>query len=365
MFFGSFSIEELEAITRKYTDVFVRETRSGVLLFTEQGARLLGLYPSISGNNALWVNPELDTVLKLSQPEIGGERLWISPERNFYYENPRDFEGYRIPFEIDPGDYILIDNSECLVFENMFSLLEYDCNKIFDNSCEKRSFRVIVDPYDTGLAYAGVEIIDTIIVDAPEVIMSAWSIGQVYTSGISAPGTVLIPTKATATPISYFDPVEPHRLTVGDHYIRFRIDGKKSSKIGILPRDVSFNNPCKILYITPSPSNSTIWHCVIKCSNDIPHSQEQCVDMAKSDINGPRGAVQVFNTDHGFSKPAATLPCGELGLQFIKGNTLGNKTVSRAAHQLLSYSGTKSDILELARMVLCCDSVPQIYTFDN
>ena len=356
----NFTFEQLKSIVGKYTDVIVKETKSGKLLFSQHGARLLGMYPEGKGDNALWVNEDLEKTLEEHHAMVGGERLWISPERNFYYENPRDFEGYHFPWEIDPGEYKYIKSKTAIIYKNPFSLLEYDQNKLFDNSVKKRGFKLINDPYKTKLPYTGVSITDSITVNDTEIEMCAWSITQVDTCGPELPGTALFPVKPDCKYISYFDHITPDRIDIFEHYAKFKIDGRYSCKLGIRPEDIHFDNPCKALYLTPTHSDQSVWSCVIKRSNDIPQSQDDCVDMAKSDPEGPKGAVQAFNTDHGTIEPVA-LPCGELGLQLTKGIVKDGKTVSKATHELLAYTGSKNELLELAKTALQIDEIPKLF----
>jgi len=362
MFFKSFSYNELRAIAERYTKTVVKENNNGTLVFTEQGARLLGMFPDTEGDNVLWVNENLNEYFLEHQALIGGERLWISPERNFYYENPRDFEGYRIPSEIDPGEYKYIDEPDVVKFESTFSLLEYDMNKLFDSSMGRRTFTVIPDPYNTNLPFAGVSITDEVVINDATIEMCGWSIAQIYTYGPESPGTALFPVKPGCALISYFDQIPPERAETCENYARFKIDGSYSCKVGIRPEDIPFDNICKAVYLSRSPSDSSVWLCVIKKSDDIAKTQDECVDMAKSDPNGPKGAVQAFNTDHGSSKKNLIVyPCGELGLQLTKGISKGDQAISIATHELLGYIGSKDEMLELAQEVLQLGTLPILY----
>ncbi len=362
MLFKSFSYNELRAIAERYTKTVVKENNNGSLVFTAQGARLLGIFPDAKGDNVLWVNENLNECFLQHQALIGGERLWISPERNFYYENPRDFEGYRIPSEIDPGDYEYIDDAAVVKFESTFSLLEYDRNKLFDNSEERRTFTVISDPYTTHLPFAGVSITDEVVINDTTIKMCGWSIAQVYTYGPESPGTALFPVKSGCALISYFDQIPPERAEICENYARFKIDGCFSCKVGIRPEDIPFDNICKAVYLSRMPSDSSVWSCVIKRSDAVAKTQNECVDMAKNNPDGPKGAVQAFNTDHGSSKENLLVyPCGELGLQLSKGIVKEDRTVSNATHELLGYTGSKDEMLELAQQVLQSDSRPSLY----
>ncbi len=361
MFYRTFSFQELKVITERYTNIIVKKNENGVMLFTQQGARLLGMFPDSEGDNVLWVNRDVENFIPKHYALVGGERLWISPERNFYYENPRDFAGYRIPHEIDPGEYECLEGDDSIVFANSFSLLEYDQNKLFDNSLEKRSFSLVPDPYNTDLPYIGVSITDEISVNDSSIEMCAWSLAQVYTGGPESPGTALFPITGNCEPISYFDPIPPDRVDVCNGYVRFKIDGSFSNKLGIRPEDCNLDIPCKALYLSKTPSDNATWFCVIKRSNDVPHSQEECVDTAMSDPAGPKGAVQAFNTDHGSKEELSAFPCGELGLQLSRGIVEDNRTVSKGTHELLGYTGSKDEMLELAQSVLRIEETPKLY----
>ena len=102
------SFDQVKAIAGKYSDVIVKESSTGRMLFTVYGGRLLGVWPKSDGHNPLWIYPDLESTMKTGEWMIGGERLWIAPERHFFYENPRDFEGFHVPAEIDPGEYIVV-----------------------------------------------------------------------------------------------------------------------------------------------------------------------------------------------------------------------------------------------------------------
>ncbi|MGD9202358.1 MAG: hypothetical protein PVI26_12400 [Chitinispirillia bacterium] len=360
MVYKTFSCNELETLTGKYTDVINKELNGSVLLFVKFGARLLGMFPDGEGDNVLWVNQELEKMLQISQAMIGGERLWISPEKSFFYENPRDFEGHRIPSEIDPGDYSCIRNDEEIIYENVFSLLEYDKNELFDNSIEKRQFKIISDPYNTGLPFVGVKITDTIIINDLNIEMSAWSHTQVYTCGPENPGTVLFPVRQNSAFINYFNTIPENKGSIYYEYAVCKIDAQKFYKIAISPDDTVENNPCKIVYLSQTESNKSIWKCVIKRSLDLPKNQNECLDISKHNPKGLKGAIQILNPGYSLSYELMH-PYGELEFHFPRGIPVGDQTISKADHELLSYLGSKKDILELARTALKINYLPVIY----
>lgn len=348
------ALDELSDITRKHTTATVVDSGAGKLLFSEYGARLLGMFPDRTLPNVLWTHEELDAHMAKGSWLVGGERLWLSPERNYYYENPRDFEVHRVPAGLDPGNYHTTGE---LTFENEFSVLDSLRNETYDNCSARRQFVTIDDPYASGLDFTGVRIDDTMKVAAPGLEIAAWSLAMVFNRGPGKPGTALFPVTGAATILGYFWPIPPDRADVRDGYARFKIDGDAEYKLGLLPTDMDFDNPCKAVYVSPYPDGDR-WFCILKRSNDMPGTVEECVDQPKAELGGARGATQAFNcgpdTGEGWD-------FGEIELQLLKGITQGDATVSHAVHELIAYAGSKDEILELARNALGSTSPPVLF----
>lgn len=354
--YKTFTLEELKDIAEKHTQVTIRESTTGVLLFINRGARLLGMFPKKNGHNVLWVYSGIRVSLEQRQWMIGGERLWVSPERSFYYENARDFEGFHVPAGMDPGDYRQTGD---LVFENDFSLIDCAGNMIYDNSLMKRHFSLIEDPYTTGLAFAGVQVNELVSVTATEQPLCGWSLAQVYTCGPEKAGTSLFPIKAEGTILPYFRPIPADRADVQDGYARFRMDASDIYKFSIKPEDTVFDNPTKAVYVSPTPQDTSAWTCTIKRTNDMPRSQKECVDQAKGDPDGPKGAIQSYNNGPGFADEE--LPFCEIELQLAKGIVEDGRTVSTATHELLAYAGTREEMLAIAGKALQISGEPVVY----
>jgi hypothetical protein len=351
----SFLCKDLATITQKHSPTTLIETKRGALLFTEYGARLLGLFPRRNNPNVLWNPVNIDEVLTNHLWCIGGERLWLSPERTFYYDNPRDFEGWFIPSEMDPGNYVTLSE---LNYQSIFTAFDCSMNETYENCKAQRTFTIAKDPYDTTLDHVGVCIADSMKLTISPIDMCAWSLAMVYTAGQNAPGTAFFPVKPDATPLSYIKPVPSDRIDVFDGYCRYKIDASEIYKIALRPEDMCLENQTKAVYISPYP-NSSDWFCIIKRSNDMPHSQSDCVDPAKCNPLGPRGATQSFNS--GPTPLGEHLLFGEIELQFSKGIEKNGSTISSALHEIHAYAGTKKEILDLARIALHISVTPQIY----
>jgi len=90
----------------------------GTLLISPWGGRVLGLFVPGCEKNLLWVNPDLDDPLKAEKllasplwPNLGGDRIWLAPERDFFYPGFPDLQRYEPPTQIDPGQYS-VDRTE-------------------------------------------------------------------------------------------------------------------------------------------------------------------------------------------------------------------------------------------------------------
>jgi hypothetical protein len=357
MSYRSYTLQELKSSLGKRTKVFIKESGKGKLLFTSHGARLLGMFPNPKLPNVLWVHKNLDALLKKGNWMIGGDRLWLAPERNFYYENPRDFIGFHIPAGIDPGTYATKDG---LHFQNTFSLIDYTHNILADNMVMKRSFEIIKDPYKTNLAYAGVRCKESVRVPFTDIKLALWSITQTYTCGKSKPGTGLFPIKNKGEILSYFDRIPSTFAQVKDGYIRFKLESTRIYKLAIAPEDVVFGNPCKDIYVSPYPKGNQ-WFAVVKRSNDLPKSQSECVDVARANPEGPKGAIQSYNNGPGFGEEKDAPPFAEIELQLTKAKKNGKHLEASATHELLTYAGSKQQILELAGELLQIRELPVVY----
>lgn len=354
--YTTFPFDELKSLASEVSDVISRQTPHGRYLFTRYGGRLLGLFPGDDDFNVLWVYANLKRSVQEGQWLSGGERLWIAPERAFYYENPRDFEGYHVPTGIDPGEYI---KSGELTFTNTFSLLNYNKNDTYDDCLSQRSFTILDDPYQTGLSYAGVSIHEKITLSEPHIEMGGWSITQIYTCGQNRPGTVLFAAEANAVPLAYLGTITKQRLAVSAGYVSLLIDGADMYTVALRPEDSPKSNPCKLLYISPCPYSGQ-WFCVMKRSQDIAASQNGCVDISVENPEGLRGAIQAYNTGPEYLEDEY-LPFGEISIQLDKGVTIDGQTISEGSHELLGYIGTKEEILELARTALGLKKPPTLY----
>lgn len=72
---------------------------TGSVQVVRQGGRVGELRPGPGLPNVLWRG---DTAAV-----DGGDRVWLAPEREHFYDDPNDLDTWRCPEEIDPGDWAL------------------------------------------------------------------------------------------------------------------------------------------------------------------------------------------------------------------------------------------------------------------
>lgn len=354
MSYKNYSIKEITDSVQDHTGTIIKETTTGALVFTEFGARLIGLFPSRDEPNTLWVATDIQNRIKNHSWITGGERLWIAPQRDFFFEKPLTFDGFVVSEEIDPGKF---RHQGVLSYQNIFSLTDYRRNQIYNKSIAKRAFSIINDPYGSDLPFAGVKISEHLTIPASFIDICPWSITQVTTCGPSQPGTALFPTKKGSSLMKYFGTTEADCSTVDKGYARFKIDSQKACKQAVRPEDIVWENPAKVVYLSKYPESST-WFCLVKRSDDLPRNQSECVDVTPEDPEGEKGATQVYNNTY---DPADYQPYGEIELQLKKGVTLNGLTKSDANHELLGYTGTRDELLKLAQQILQIDELPVIY----
>lgn len=99
--------------------VFPSGNKGAVMIMPAYG-RVIGLWSDRGRENHFWVNPaflESKGAKNPSWANPGGDRLWLSPEREFFIRDlTRPWETYSVPPCLDPGKYFYrIDNKDiCL-----------------------------------------------------------------------------------------------------------------------------------------------------------------------------------------------------------------------------------------------------------
>ena len=317
-------------------------------IVSEYGGRLLGLFPKNENFSLLWINPEIKNVIKSRQRDLGGDRYWISPEREFFYEKPQTWEGWFCPHGLDPAYYeILAESSKSCTLSSPITV-ESQIKKEIYNGEITRQMSIIKEPISTGLSYCGVEFVDDCIFFQPRLRINGWSLACLISGGSSNPGTALIPTKSNPKPLSYFRTIPQDRLRVGDNYVAFKIDVDDIYKIAIRPEDIDFSRKAKIGYVLKIPESEE-YGFLVKLSEDIPKSQEECFDVSRDNPEEEIGVIQSYNSE---SLNKHSLKFGEIELQLNQFETIDNTSHGKAKHQIYGYIGSKEEILKTVEKYL-------------
>ena len=326
----------------------LKRSQESSVIISEYGGRPLGLFPQEDCYNLLWVNPNIKEAIKMRNYMIGGDRYWISPERDFFYKQPEMWKEWYCPSELDPANYEILAGSEtsCTVSSGIF-VLNQRTKQGYQGEIT-RQFKLINESYYTRVSYCGIEIIDDCVFFRPELKINGWTLAQVISGGIENPGTVIIPTKNNPRPISYFDLIPNERLKVMDNYVAFKIDVDDIYKLAIRPEDIDFSRAAKIGYILKIPESED-YGFLVKLSDDIPKNQNECFDVSRDHPDSEIGVIQSYNSE---SPDKPLLNFGEIELQLNLFETIDNASHGKAKHQLFGYIGTKQEILNVVEKYL-------------
>ncbi|MHA1933137.1 MAG: DUF6786 family protein [Promethearchaeota archaeon] len=328
------------------------DSGKGTVLISEHGGRPLGIFPIDDCYNLFWVNPNIKEAIKSRSHEIGGDRYWVSPERDFFYKKPEIFEEWTCPSALDPANYEILASSEssCTVSTGIL-LLNQRTKQGYQGEIS-RQFKLIDEPYPTGVSYCGIEILDDCIFYKPNLKINGWSLATVISGGTKNPGTVLIPTKANPKPVSYFQRIPEDRMAVEQNHIAFKIDVDDIYKLAVRPEDINFEKPAKIGYILDIPGSED-YGFIVKLSDDIPKSQAECFDVSRDHPESEIGVIQSYNSE---SPDKPTLNFGEIELQLNPFKTIDNASHGKAKHKLFAYIGTREEILTVVKKYLGIES---------
>jgi len=343
-----FTKEKLISTIRDNTTLIELELGEGSVIISQFGGRPLGIFPKAGCYNLLWINPNIEEIIKSRNWQIGGDRYWISPERDFFYKKPKTWEDWFCPEGLDPANYEILASSatSCTLSSGIF-VTNRRTKQGYQGEIT-RQFKLIKEPYSTGMKYCGIEILDDCVFFRPHLAINGWSLATIISGGPNTPGTVLIPTTSNPKPISYFRHIPKDRLKIGENYVSFKIDVDDIYKLAIRPEDINFKLPAKIGYVLKLPESEE-YGFIVKLSDDIPKNQDECFDISRDHPDSEIGVVQSYNSESP-NKPQFNF--GEIELQLTPFKTIENASHGKAKHQLFNYIGTKEEILNVVEKYL-------------
>ncbi|TFG21341.1 MAG: hypothetical protein EU529_13655 [Promethearchaeota archaeon] len=338
----------ISAVKNSATLIDLSFNEESSTIISEYGGRPLGMFPKNDSYSLLWIAPNIKENIERIDRTIGGDRYWISPERDFFYKNPDNWEGWFCPEGLDPANYEILGNDEkSCTLSSPITVMNMRTKETLRGEIT-RQFTIIKEPIKTGLNYCGIEFLDDCVFFKPDLKINGWSLGNIISGGPDNPGTVLVPTKADPKPLSYFRPIPDDRLTIGKNYVAYKIDVDDIYKLAIRPDDINFERAAKIGYVLNIP-DSDDYGFLVKLSDDVPKSQDQCFDVARDHPESEIGVIQSYNSDSP-NKPMSEY--GEIELQLNLFETIDNTSHGKAKHQLFGYMGSKEDILDVVEKYL-------------
>jgi len=98
---------------------------------------------------------------------------------------------------------------------------------------------------------------------------------------------------------------------------------------------------------TSCPTPCSKWQLVVLESDSVARSQKDVIDPAKVNPDGPKGAVQSYNSD-----ASGTARFGEIELQHLPVTLSNGVYQSKVNNHLYAFQGAKADILAIAENLL-------------
>jgi hypothetical protein len=103
-----------------------------------------------------------------------------------------------------------------------------------------------------------------------------------------------VPVVRNAKLINYFDPIPSNYLQVLDDRVEFALDGNRELKLGIRPEDLQDPRVAELRYSFVKAGNGV---SISISSGTAAKSQSECPDPARSNPTGPRGVIQLYNSE--------------------------------------------------------------------
>jgi hypothetical protein len=219
----------------------------GKIVVTPHGSRVLGVFTHEGAENAFFVNEELadaESARKmLAGPHLlGGDRLWMAPERGLFFRGNKEADGYVFQPGIDPGNWVVGKLTEQSVrMTNDFVATYFQMPGSRLRGIVERSIRQTCRPLaekPANVNFAGYEIASRFeLMEAPQddLHLGMWFIIQF---GATVGGHLYVPTSGRAVVTDYYEPSGPGYLKVTDTHVRFKVDSKERHKIGIRVNEV-------------------------------------------------------------------------------------------------------------------------------
>jgi hypothetical protein len=153
---------------------------------------------------------------------VGGDRLWFGPERDWFWAGTGGLDDHQVPAEIDPGNWKALSDSEWRLEARLRNRTTGDLTEI---DVTRRV--IIVEQSPNRIEYRTTNTLRVLSGQA----VSAWNVLQVPLGG-----QLTIGLAAELSYRDYLDPVDPSRFTVRGGQAVLQSTGEHMFKIGLPAR---------------------------------------------------------------------------------------------------------------------------------
>lgn len=236
----------LEAMGRKPEEVDLGDCGRAMVL--PHGGRILGLYSSESSDeNFLWTNPALNS-FETAQAYFardawlnsGGDRTWLAPEAELFISDlGRAWDTYRVPSELDPGQYVRFqDEHGHVAFRNRLRVTLFTsrataeveiARAIWSAANPMRHEPEVCD----GVEYAGYTLRSSLNILASDAGNRHIAIGLWNLLQLPHGGELLVPTYGRAQIDTLFGQLNERDIAAQDGLLRYRMQADGIQKIGL------------------------------------------------------------------------------------------------------------------------------------
>ena len=348
---------KLKALTEVMTEagippVVFKHHNGGSILVSPYGARVLGVYTHADADNAFYVSPEFASAAALKKMLggtnhiLGGDRLWLSPERGLFFKGIKEADGYLACPQIDPGHYVVGGQSthHIRLVANMTVPYHLAKGPVLRAHVE-RSIRMCHSPFaDTPgilpslarVKFSGYEISTRF--ELQESPLDAFYAGLWFLIQLPVSGYAYIPTYGKTVTTDYYEPTGDDYLRVDDTHVRFKIDSLHRHKIGVRKTEVTG----RMGYL----KNEVAGQSLLVVRNFLNNPSGHYADVPLHTPAGTQDSVQCYNHH---SDPQGF---GEIEFHPPGVKRSMAEPVTTDVNQVWVFTGSRADLVPIASRLL-------------
>lgn len=325
-----------------------RAKEGGEILVTKHGGRVLGAFTR-EGENVFFVDPVMfDAATARAHLKgehiLGGDRVWMAPERGLFFKGTRLAHGVVTQRTIDPGKWREIGREkQGVTWRNDFSADFFYVPGSKLKGRVDRSVRVVGSPVEmlANVSFVGYEVrsrFDLLASPKKGQCFGLWFLIQFL---VPAGGYIYAPTCGKATVTDYYEKTGKDYLRVADDHVRFKADSIDRHKIGIRKTEVMG----RIGFLSNALKTGAATLIVRNFLND-PSANYADVPFGVPMDKGPQDSVQAYNHYSG--------PTGFSEMEFHSPGisaAAGGATVSDV-NQVWIFQGKREKLTAIASKLL-------------